>query len=191
MKNVLLLVGLLLVGISAQSQTFDVYFTTSPTLTPNGQTILFIYESDLWKVATAGGSATRLTAMQGAESRPRVSPDGQWVAFTGTQNDNSDVYVMPINGGPIRQLTYHSTSDVAEGWSWDSQTIYFKSGVQNGGTAYTVSLNGYLATTSTVFTVSPRHQRVSYISMIRGRAIIRPCGKATRERSILIFNRTT
>jgi tricorn protease len=142
MKNVLLLVGLLLVGISAQSQTFDVYFTTSPTLTPNGQTILFIYESDLWKVATAGGSATRLTAMQGAESRPRVSPDGQWVAFTGTQNDNSDVYVMPINGGPIRQLTYHSTSDVAEGWSWDSQTIYFKSGVQNGGTAYTVSLNG-------------------------------------------------
>ena len=142
MKNLLLVVGLLLLGISGQSQTADVYFTTSPTLTPDGQTILFSYESDLWKVAAAGGSATRLTAMQGAESRPRVSPDGQWVAFTGTQNDNSDVYVMPINGGPIRQLTYHSTSDVVEGWSWDSQTIYFKSGVQNGGTAYTVSLNG-------------------------------------------------
>ncbi|GHB71126.1 S41 family peptidase [Persicitalea jodogahamensis] len=142
MKLIFTLLVAMLLAASSFAQTSNVYFTSFPTLTPDGGTIIFSYESDLWKVPVSGGNATRLTAMQGAETRPRVSPDGQWLAFSATEGGNDDVYVMPLNGGPIRQLTYHSSSDQVESWSWDSETIYFESGQQNGGTTYTVALDG-------------------------------------------------
>ncbi|MEZ4901874.1 MAG: S41 family peptidase [Spirosomataceae bacterium] len=84
----------------------------------------------------------RLTAMQGSESNPRISPDGKWLAFSSTENGNADVYLMPLEGGTIRQITFHSTYDLVESWSWDSQTIYFESGAQNGGTTYTIGIQG-------------------------------------------------
>jgi tricorn protease len=141
MTRKLLLAGLLL-ATSAMAQESPVHFTSYPTLTPDGQTVVFSYESDLWKADLATGAATRLTAMQGSETRPHVSPDGKWIAFSSTENGNSDVYVMAMAGGPVRQLTYHSTLDLVEGWSWDSQTIYFESNAQNRGTTYTISLKG-------------------------------------------------
>jgi tricorn protease len=137
----LLFAGAMLLALAGRAQS-SLYFTSYPTLTPDAQTILFSYESDLWRADANGQNATRLTAMQGSETHARVSPDGKWLAFTGTENGNPDVYVMPLSGGPIRQLTFHSSSDVVEGWSWDSNTIYFKSGAQNQGTTYTVSVQG-------------------------------------------------
>src|SRR5580658_1383598 len=84
------------------------YFLSYPCLSPDGQTVVFSYEGDLWKAGTNGGQAVRLTAMPGYETNARFSPDGKWIAFTGRQNGNADVYVMPVDGGEIRQLTYHS-----------------------------------------------------------------------------------
>ncbi|AXE20555.1 peptidase S41 [Runella rosea] len=120
----------------------EVHFATHPTLSPDASTVVFAYESDLWKTDLGTGLTTRITAMQGSESRPRISPDGKWLAFSGTENGNSDVYLMPIQGGTIQQLTHHSTYDLVEAWSWDSQTIYFESGPQNGGTTFAVSIKG-------------------------------------------------
>ena len=60
----------------------EAYFTSHPSLTPDGKQIVFSYDSDLWIVNSSGGEASRLTAMEGNESFPRVSPDfGKWVAF--------------------------------------------------------------------------------------------------------------
>lgn len=130
-----------LLAHTAFSQT-DTYFATQPSLSPDAQSVVFVYESDLWKTDISSGLTMRLTAMQGSESRPRISPDGQWLAFTGTENGNADVYLMPLTGGNIRQLTYHSAADLVESWSWDSKTIYFESTAQNGGTTYTIGIQG-------------------------------------------------
>ena len=54
-----------------------VYFISDPTLTPDGSTIYFTYEKDLWMVASQGGRAMRITAMDGVESKASVSPDGK------------------------------------------------------------------------------------------------------------------
>ena len=131
--------ALLFTASAALAQT-DIYFATHPSLSPDAKTVVFAYESDLWKTDLSSGITTRLTAMQGSESNPRISPDGKWLAFSGTENNNPDVYLMPLEGGAIRQLTFHSTYDLVEAWSWDSQTIYFESGTQNGGTTFTVSI---------------------------------------------------
>src|SRR3546814_21044407 len=55
---------------------------------------------------------------------------------------NVDVYVMPMKGGEVVQLTHHDATDEVDSWSWDSGTIYFTSGRYNRFTAYPVPLTG-------------------------------------------------
>ena len=124
------------------AQSTKTYFTERPTLTPDAEFIIFSYDSDLWKVATEGGNAQRLTAMEGNETNANISPDGKWVAFSSNQFGNNDVYIMPINGGAITQLTYHDGSDEVSSWSWDSSKIYFTSSRYNSFTTYSVTING-------------------------------------------------
>ncbi len=139
----LLLCGLtgMLPGQSA-AQEQAVYFADHPVLTPDGDTVIFAYEGDLWKAAADGGLAVRLTAMEGIESRPSVSPDGRWLAFTGRQYGNGDVYLMPLAGGAIRQLTFHEADDEVESWSWDNRRIFFRSDRYNRLAAYAVDRDG-------------------------------------------------
>ncbi len=124
------------------AQTGNNYFTLDPTLSPDAQTIVFSYDGDLWRVPTVGGVASRLTAMDGDETRPAISPDGKWLTFSGTQMGNRDIYLMPLDGGEIRQLTYHQSNDDVDSWSWDSQTIYFTSNRLNRFAGYSISRKG-------------------------------------------------
>jgi tricorn protease len=131
----------LLIPVLARAQS-QVYFTSTPTLTPDGKTVIFSYEGDLWKADVSNPVATRITGMQGEETNPRVSPDGQWLAFSSNQYGNNDVYVMPMAGGDIKQLTYHDASDEVDSWSWDSKSIYFTSGRYNSFSGYKVNRDG-------------------------------------------------
>ena len=76
-KLYLLLFSLLLLQSFTKAQTSEAYFTSYPTLTPDGKTVIFSYEGDLWKADINNPVAVRLTAMQGEETNPRVSPDGK------------------------------------------------------------------------------------------------------------------
>ena len=120
----------------------EVYFQMDPSISPDGQTIVFSYEGDLWKVMADGGEAQRLTAMDGEETLPRISPDGKWIAFSATQYGNKDVYLMPMGGGEIKQLSFHDAADDVDSWSWDSKEIYFTSSRYNRMGAFKVSVKG-------------------------------------------------
>jgi tricorn protease len=141
MSKILLsfLIFILFVGVIGAE---EVYFTRTPAISPDAQTIVFGYEQDLWMVNAGGGTAYRLTGMDGLESHPRFSPDGKWIAFTCSQNGNANVYVMPADGGKITQLTFHDSGDLVDSWSWDSKYIYFNSGRYNGFSEYKVSRTG-------------------------------------------------
>src|SRR5215831_3403522 len=128
----------LLVG----AQNTSAYFLSNPCLTPDGQTVIFSFEGDLWKADVKDGQASRLTAMQGYETSAKVSPDGKWIAFTGRQYGNADVYIMPVNGGEIKQITYHSANDDVTSWSWDSKWIYFNSNRTGQISGFKVSKDG-------------------------------------------------
>ena len=104
----LISLALLFILYTAKAQNSEPYFLSSPSLTPDGQTVVFSFEGDIWKASVKDGFASRLTAMQGYENGAKVSPDGKWIAFTGRQFNNSDVYVMPVEGGEVKQLTFHS-----------------------------------------------------------------------------------
>ncbi|MGV8946988.1 MAG: S41 family peptidase [Lutibacter sp.] len=128
--------------IICNAQSNNTYFTLNPTLTPNAEFIIFSFEGDLWKVPTIGGDANRLTAMEGNESNPSVSPDGKWLAFSSNQFGNNDVYMMPLDGGETTQLTFHESDDNVTSWSWDNSKIYFTSGRYNNIATYSVNIKG-------------------------------------------------
>ena len=134
--------SIVLISNFAKAQSQETYFTSYPTLTPDGKTVIFSYEGDLWKADIGNPVALRLTAMQGEEISPRVSPDGKWLAFSSNQFGNNDVYVMPLAGGEIKQLTFHDANDQVDSWSWDSKSIYFTSNRYNSFSEYKVGIAG-------------------------------------------------
>ncbi|MFL6528289.1 MAG: PDZ domain-containing protein [Chthoniobacterales bacterium] len=77
--------------------------------TTNGSQIVFCYAGQLYTVAKEGGVARRLTSGPGYTSFPRFSPDGKQIAFTSQYDGNTEVYVMPADGGVPKRLTTTAT----------------------------------------------------------------------------------
>ena len=77
--------------------------------TTNGRQIVFCYAGELYTVAKEGGIARRITNGPGYTSFPRFSPDGTQLAFTSQYDGNTEVYVMPAEGGAPKRLTTSAT----------------------------------------------------------------------------------
>ncbi len=77
--------------------------------TTNDRQIIFCYSGELYTVGKEGGIARRLTSGPGYTSFPRFSPDGAQVAFTSQYDGNTEVYVMPAEGGTPKRLTSSAT----------------------------------------------------------------------------------
>ena len=86
--------------------------------------VVFVYANDLWKASLNGGDAVRLTSDDGYESNPHFSKDGKMIAFTAQYDGNTDVYVIPAEGGEPKRLTYHPSGDFVQGWTPDNKIIF-------------------------------------------------------------------
>jgi tricorn protease len=75
----------------------------------HGNQIVFTYAGDLYSVSANGGIARKLTNDVGFEMFARFSPDGKNIAFTGQYDGNTEVYLMPAEGGVPKRVTYTST----------------------------------------------------------------------------------
>ncbi len=103
----------------------------------NDNLIAFVYAGDIWTVNSNGGEARRLTSHEGLELFPKISPDGQWIAFSGEYSGNRQVFVIPANGGVPRQLTWYNSvgvmpprggwDNVVLDWTPDSKQILIRS----------------------------------------------------------------
>ena len=85
-------------------------------------------EDDLWTVSIEGGVARRLTSNLGTTSSPRLSPNGETLAFAGSEEGPSEVYVMPALGGEAKRLTYQGSNATVVNWDADSEHILYASG---------------------------------------------------------------
>lgn len=129
-----------------------------PTISDSA--VVFTYAGNLYTVPPAGGVARRLTSHDGFEMFARFSPDGKLLAFTGQYDGNTEVYVMPAEGGTPKRLTFTATlgrDDVSDrmgpnniviGWTPDGKNILFRSRMNSFndfiGQLYTVSVDGGL-----------------------------------------------
>ncbi len=93
-----------------------------PTI--HNDTIVFNCEDDLWTVNAAGGIPRRLTSGLGAATTPAISPDGKLLAFAGRDEGPAEVYVMPIDGGQPKRLTFLGANSAVIGWTPDGRIAF-------------------------------------------------------------------
>lgn len=94
----------------------------SPTLWDNK--VVFVADDDLWQVSLEGGKAERMTSNTGEANDPAFSPDGQWIAFTGTYEGHGEVYLMPAEGGEVERLTHISEGSSVVGWKNENEIVF-------------------------------------------------------------------
>ncbi|HEY7310070.1 MAG TPA: S41 family peptidase [Gemmataceae bacterium] len=94
-----------------------------PALSPDGATLVFDWDGDIWSVPTAGGAARRLTSHPARDREPRFSPDGKHIAFISERSGSPQAHVMPAAGGAPRQLTYHTAGCSLQEWCPDGKRL--------------------------------------------------------------------
>ncbi|GMN04764.1 S41 family peptidase [Croceitalea sp. MTPC5] len=96
-----------------------------PSISPDGSAIVFTYKGNLFRVATAGGTATQLTFHKAHDYKAVWSKDGKRIAFASDRYGNFDVFVMDALGGEAQRLTFHSTDEVPYTFAHDDATVLF------------------------------------------------------------------
>jgi len=142
MKRLILLFGLVIsvswYTLHAQEESRLLRF---PAI--HGDQVVFCYSGDLYIVNIKGGIARRITSHTGYEMFPRFSPDGRYIAFTGQYDGNTEVFVIPSNGGTPKRLTYTATlsrddvsdrmgpNNIVMDWTPDGKFITYRSRKQS------------------------------------------------------------
>ncbi|HBX50229.1 MAG TPA: protease [Bacteroidales bacterium] len=109
----------------------------------HGSQVVFTYAGDLYTVARTGGVARKLTNDEGFEMFAKFSPDGKQIAFTGQYDGNTEIYVMPSEGGVPKRLTITATlnrddisdrmgpNNIVTTWTPDGKNILYRSRKQS------------------------------------------------------------
>ncbi|MFF2774964.1 S41 family peptidase [Streptomyces sp. NPDC058052] len=127
----------------------DVAYLRFPHL--HDDLLCFTAEDDLWiaPLAPEGerpGRAWRLTVDRTRAGHPRFSPDGRHIAYTNWRSLDPEIHLVPVDGGPARQLTHWGSTDTRVcGWSPDGDILAVSSQGQPFSYfswAYTVATDG-------------------------------------------------
>jgi DNA-binding winged helix-turn-helix (wHTH) protein len=107
-----------------------------PQPSPDGKKLVFtagrIDAMEVW-VCNADGSAPHALTNMGRTGTPRWSPDGRWIAFDSDGRvGNSGIYVVSVNGGPVRHLVEDTSNNSVPSWSRDGKYVYFASNRSGG-----------------------------------------------------------
>jgi tricorn protease len=89
--------------------------------------IAFTHGGDVWVVERNATQARRITSTSAVESDPHLSPNGQLIAFSSNRSGSNAVYIVSINGGDVKRLTWHPAPAVVRGWSNDGKSILYAS----------------------------------------------------------------
>jgi tricorn protease len=114
---------------SVSGQTREpIRLASQPALSPDGSTLAFTWAGDIWTVSSAGGRARPLTRNTAVDHEPEFSPDGKQIAFSSDRQGSFHPYVMPAEGGPPRQVGFHSAGYSVEGWTADGRSLLISAG---------------------------------------------------------------
>ncbi len=139
--------------------------------TPDGREIIFsairkpdwewiVRDSEVYAISVADGNIRTLTSRVGPDSSPTVSPDGKWIAYTGSDDPPqtperrkdfrsytvTKLYLMGIDGSNPKLLSGSVDNDVGNvSWSPDSGKIFFTVQERGSTNLYVATLDGQVS----------------------------------------------
>jgi dipeptidyl aminopeptidase/acylaminoacyl peptidase len=78
---------------------------------------------NIWLYEFATGSLRQFTASAKSDTRPRWSPDGRTLAFLSNRDGETQIYLIPVDGGEARALTESKTGISGFEWAPDGKRI--------------------------------------------------------------------
>ncbi|MEP6983953.1 MAG: RHS repeat-associated core domain-containing protein [Chloroflexota bacterium] len=128
-------------------------YAYSPTWSPDGKQICFIFKQngipdkyDLYLINTDGSNRRLLYSNPSLSvSRGVFSPDGQWIAFSASDDNfvTADIYVIRADGTQVVNLTQLSDSfNNLPAWSWDNRKLVFRSSRSGNIEIYVMNADG-------------------------------------------------
>ncbi len=136
MRRIIFIVALLVMTCPLCLRAEEARLLRFPSV--GGDKIAFTYAGDLYTVPVDGGKAQKLTSHIGYETFSRFSPDGKTIAFTGQYDGNTEVYLIPAEGGVPQRLAYTATLDrddigdrmgpnnIVMCWTPDGKSVVFR-----------------------------------------------------------------
>ena len=121
-------VGVLLAMAGPATAAEEALWLRYPSISPDGETVVFSYRGDLWRVSSEGGQALQLTVHEAHDFMPVWSPDSENIAFASDRYGNYDIFVMKAAGGTATRLSFHSAGDFTTSFTPDGKSVLFWSG---------------------------------------------------------------
>jgi tricorn protease len=116
--------GLLVLFVAAPATADEpIRLANHPALSPDGATLVFDWNGDVWSVPVNGGEAKQLTQHPARDREPKFSPDGKEIAFVSDRTGSAQVFVMPAKGGAPRQRTFHTAGYSLQEWCPDGKRL--------------------------------------------------------------------
>ncbi|MDR9417486.1 S9 family peptidase [Gracilimonas sp.] len=144
-------------GAPRQLTTGD-YNYSSPSWTPDGN-ILFTADrsgnaeldpnnAQIYEMDIESGELTQLTDKRGPHSNPKVSPNGNLIAYTGYEDrfvgyQLTELYIMNRDGSNLRKISQQVPQDVSGiNWASDSESLFFSYLEDGKAKVGNIKLNG-------------------------------------------------
>jgi len=109
---------------------------SDPEISPDGGWVAYTVRSvsvqedkgdtDLWMTSWDGKDSVRLTTSKDSENTPRWSPDGRYLAFLSSRDDDnevSQVWLLPRAGGEAEKITEFKGGVEDLDWSPDGKSL--------------------------------------------------------------------
>lgn len=94
------------------------------------------------------GAMTKITDKRGPHSSPKISPNGELIAYTGYDDQFvgyqlTDLYVMNRDGSNLRKVSQQVANDISSiTWAENSQSIFFRYTEEGVAKVGNIKLNG-------------------------------------------------
>ncbi|AUP77583.1 S41 family peptidase [Flavivirga eckloniae] len=167
----------------------------APAISPNGQSLAFNYQGDIWTSDVNGQNVRRLTIHEAYDTNPVWSFDGKSIAFKSNRYGNNDIYVIASTGGVPKRITYHSTNDDITDYTKNGDILFSTrrnfAQVERENEIHIVSDKGgtpyrYMNAVGRQATVSPNGK---FIAFVKGSCRIqREAYKGSANNDIWLYN---
>ncbi len=118
-------------GRNIKRVTSNNTLSVEPVWTPGGNGIVYCYYglsyTHLVEHRFDLGKSRRLTRYPGMNAGGAISPDGRYIAVVLTRNNQVDLFIRPVEGGDLIQLTNDRAVEASPAWTADGRKICFVS----------------------------------------------------------------